>query len=79
MKPSLEQGNAFLAGDVLPGVRFRHNDYVRVISGPYSGNAGSLISVEELGADPLFLVELESQQDALVPQSALVLVETECN
>jgi len=74
MKPSLQQGNAFLGGEALPGVRYRHNDYVRVLEGPHSGDTGSLVSLEELGTDPLYLVELESQQDAAIRQSALELI-----
>jgi hypothetical protein len=76
MKPSLVQANAFLAGELLPGVRFRHNDYVRITSGSHAGNLGSLISVDELGADPLLLIELESGQDVKAPQSAVELVES---
>jgi transcription elongation factor len=75
MKPSMQQANAFLSGELLEGVRFRHNDYVRVINSPNSGDAGSLISIEELGTDPLFLIELQSRQDAKTRQSALELAE----
>ena len=75
MKPSVKQANAFLGGETLQGVRYQHNDYVKVISGPHSGDTGSLISIEELGTDPLYLVELESQQDATIRQSCLELIE----
>lgn len=75
MKPSLLEANAFLSGELLQVCRYRHNDYVRVVNGPHSGDAGSLVSIEELGADPLFLVELESQQDSVIGQSALELIE----
>jgi transcription elongation factor len=71
MKPSFSDHNDFLAGKLLPGVRFHHNDYVRVVAGEHSVDSGSVVSVEELGADPLLLIELESNKDALIRQSAL--------
>jgi SAM-dependent methyltransferase len=77
VKPSLEQCNAFLAGERLPEVNFRHNDYVRVVTGPHAGVFGSLISVEQLGSDPVFVVELEVGGDAQVSQSALTLIQAE--
>ena len=73
MKPSHQQRNDFLAHRPLPGVQFEHNTYVRVVGGTYQGDAGSIISVEELGSDPLYLVELESGKDARISQSALRL------
>jgi len=75
MRPTHEQSNAFLAHEPLPGVAFEHNDYVGVVSGEHAGDSGSLISVEQLGQDPIYLVELESNRDALIPQSCLTLVE----
>ena len=77
MKPSLSDHSAFLAGSYLPGLRFKHNDYVRVVAGTHAGTVGSLISVEDLGSDPVFLIELDSNKDALVQQSSLVLVDTQ--
>jgi hypothetical protein len=74
MRPTLEQTNAFLAHEPLPGVEFEHNAYVRVVGGEHAGDYGSLVSVEQLDADPVYLVELESNNDALIPQSCLRLV-----
>ena len=71
MKPTSTQHNAFLAQELLPGVTFKHNEFVRVSSGANAGSAGSLVSVEELGDDPVFLLELESGVDILVKQSQL--------
>jgi len=73
MKPTHQQRNDFLARLPLPGVRFEHNTYVNVVAGTWQGDAGSIISVEELGDDPLYLVELESGKDALISQSSLRL------
>jgi hypothetical protein len=74
MRPSLSQSNQFLSGQLLPGVRLHHNDYVRVVSGEHVDDAGSVISVDNLGPDPTLLVELDSNSDALILQSALELV-----
>lgn len=71
MKATHEQHNDFFAHKSLPGVIFEHNDSVDVIGGEHAGNPGVLISVEELGDDPVFLVELSSGKDALVRQSCL--------
>jgi transcription elongation factor len=71
VKPSPADANDFLAGKLPVGVRFHHNDYVRVIAGEHAGDAGSVISVEALGTDPVLLIELESNKDALIRQSAL--------
>lgn len=71
MKPTLAQHNAFLAQELLPGVVFRHNEFVRVVAGANLGASGSLISVEEVGSDPVFVLELESGSDVLVRQSQI--------
>jgi hypothetical protein len=70
MKTTLQQHNQFLARQPLPGVLFAHNALVEVVSGEYVGDTGSVISVEELGNDPLLLVELE-RGDAHIRQSNL--------
>lgn len=74
MKPTHEQCNDFFARRPVPGVVLQHNDYVKVVSGSCAPSAGSLISVEELGEDPLYLVELESGEDKLIRQSNLEFV-----
>jgi hypothetical protein len=74
MKITLEQRGDFLALRPLPGVALLHNDLVSVLRGEHAGNAGSVISVEELGKDPMYLIELESGIDALLPQSSLNFV-----
>jgi transcription elongation factor len=75
MKPSHEQHNDFFAHKLLPGVVFEHNDAVEVIGGEYAGDSGSIVSVEQLGDNPVYLVELDSRQDAVIVQSLLRLVE----
>jgi ribosomal protein S4E len=74
MKPTQAQRSDFLARRALPGVTLQHNDYVKVISGSHVGDAGSIVSVEELGTDPEFVVELESGRDARIRQSNMEFV-----
>lgn len=74
MRPTFEQCNAFLAHEPVAGVSFEHNANVRVVGGEHTGDSGSLVSIKELGDDPVYLVELESSQDALIPQSCLRVV-----
>jgi hypothetical protein len=66
---ALDFGNDFLAHRPIPGVRFEHNDYVRVVAGQFSGNAGSLVGIHTMGADPAFVLEAESGRDLVVLQS----------
>ena len=65
----MAQRNDFLAHRPVPGVTFEHDDYVRVVAGEHQGKSGNVISVEELGADPLYLLELEGGSDVQVRQS----------
>jgi len=71
MKPTHQQHNDYLSHEPVPGVSFAHNSYVAIVAGVHTGKSGSLISVESLGNDPVYLVELESGEDVLVPQSCL--------
>jgi hypothetical protein len=71
MRPSADQHEAFLAGQNLPGVIFRLNAAVEIISGEHQGQLGSVIGVEDLGANPLLLIELGDGNDALISQSSL--------
>lgn len=71
MKPTSDQCNDFLAHRPVPGVAFEHNDSVLVISGVHAGSGGAIISIEELGDDPAFRVELGSGQDVVIRQSLL--------
>lgn len=75
MKPSSDQHNDFFAHRSLPGIAFKHNDAVDVVGGEYVGSSGSIVSVEELGEELSYLVELSSGQDAVISQSSLRLAE----
>jgi hypothetical protein len=67
-------GQAFLDRTPIPGVRFRHNNFVRITAGEHAGKAGSLVTVLALSPEPLFVVELETGYDVKVLQSNLTLV-----
>ncbi len=71
MKPTSTQHNAFFAHEPIDGVLFKHNDAVLVAAGEHAGQVGSLISIEDLGSDPVFLVEFGSGTDAYIQQSHL--------
>jgi len=73
MKPTHQQHTDFFAHRPLPGVLFEHNMHVSVIGGAKQGAAGFIISVEELGSDPVYLVELETGEEAFISQSSLRL------
>jgi ribosomal protein S4E len=73
MKPTHEQHLEFLAHRPLHGVLFEHNASVEVINGAHAGDSGSIVSVENLGDDPTYLVELNSNKDAVIHQSRLRL------
>jgi len=74
MKTTIDWHNDFLARTPIPGVELQHNDHVRVTGGPHSPDSGSVVSIESLGKDPVYLVELESGTDQLVQQSCLEFV-----
>ena len=74
MKLSRDQHNEFLAHKPFRGVSFEHNDAVEIIGGEHAGDSGFVVSLEELGEDPLYLVELGSGQDAFIRQSFLYRV-----
>ena len=51
----------------------QHNAAVKVLSGEYQGEEGSIVSLERIGTDPVYLVELASGEEALISQSSLRL------
>lgn len=62
---------AFLSREEITGVRFTHDDFVRVIAGAHRGQAGSLVALLALRPEPVFLLELESGHDVQVRQSEI--------
>lgn len=74
MKPTSSEHSDFLARKPIPGIALQHNDYVRVVSGPLAPDSGSVVSIERVGADPVYVVELESGTDQSIPQNHLKFV-----
>jgi transcription antitermination factor NusG len=70
LKPA-NLGQAFLNREPTLGVRFAHNDYVRIVSGAYAGQSGSLVTVLSLEPQPQYIVELENGFDAEILQSEI--------
>jgi len=66
-----EKQNQWILGGKLPGVGFAINQRVRVTSGPDAGTQGALISIYDLGDDPLFAVETDDGGDRTLRQSQL--------
>lgn len=64
-------GQKFLNREPIQGVRFEHNEYVRIAAGPNAGNFGSLVTVLEIAPEPKFVLELESGFDIEVLQSEI--------
>ena len=71
MKPSTAQLQDFLANRPVSGVPLALQDYVNVIEGDHAGDSGSVVNLEEVGTDPIYLVELESGKHVLVAGSHL--------
>jgi ribosomal protein S4E len=71
---TMDLGLAFLDRTPIPGVRFQHNNFVRITGGEHAGKAGSLVTILTLSPEPLFVVELESGYDVRVPQSELSFI-----
>jgi hypothetical protein len=71
MKPTPTQHNDFLSNRPLSGVALSCSDYVNVTAGQAAGESGTIVDLEELGEDPIYLVELDGGEDMRVPQSQL--------
>jgi hypothetical protein len=66
------QGDRWLAGETIPGVRFEYSASVEIIDGTRAGKRGSVMVLMTLDADPLYLVALRSGEgDVRVRQSSL--------
>jgi hypothetical protein len=67
----VDLGQAFLERTSIEGVRFFHDDYVRVIAGQHAGKTGNLVTVLNLDPEPRFVLELDSGLDVEVVQSEI--------
>ncbi len=68
-------GQSFLDGASIPGVMYKHNDAVRVVSGAYIGAAGSLVTILSLDPEPRFVIESAAGPDIQVFQSEIALAD----
>ena len=65
--------DAFFAGTRSVEIPFVMNDAVRVVSGPYEGRSGAVISIERRCPTMLVLVEMGDGMELVADVSALVL------
>lgn len=69
-------GDAFshwFAGGDLEGVHFAHGERVTVLEGDHAGRMGTVVSLQGLAPEPLYVVALEpGPGEAAVLQSALL-------
>ncbi|MDH5632923.1 MAG: hypothetical protein OEZ10_08000 [Gammaproteobacteria bacterium] len=63
MKPTIQQHNDFLSHLPVDGLDLEHNDPVLVVNGMNKGKRGVVVSIIELGEDPLLIIELETGKD----------------
>ena len=63
--------NRWMAGEDINNVQFNLNDFVTIISGEFEGGTGSVISPEEFGNNPTYLIETSAGKDILVKQNEL--------
>ena len=63
--------NHWILGEEIPGVNFSMCKSVLVVSGPYAGQKGQLISLYSLNPEPLFHLETAENNDFHVYQSEI--------
>jgi hypothetical protein len=63
--------DSWMAGESIPGVRFKLNDCVRIVAGRHAGAYGSVITLLNVAPEPRYLVELSSGVDIEVLQIEL--------
>ena len=62
----------WFAGEAVPGAAFRLNDSVEILAGEHTGNGGTVISIERLTPEPIYLVELgDTGEDVRLSESNL--------
>jgi len=72
--PSPELQAAWRAGKPVAGVNFAHDDLVTLLAGEHTGNVGSLVSIEQLEPEVVFLVEIDSGFNVAARQADIELV-----
>ena len=57
--------NAWRAQQAVVGVNFALDDLVTLLAGEHAGNVGSLVSIEQVEPEVVFMVEIDT--DFVVP------------
>jgi ribosomal protein S4E len=57
---SAESLKSWLANEPVAGLQFAHDELVTILAGEHAGMVGSLISVEQIEPDVIYLVEVDS-------------------
>lgn len=73
LSPELQA--AWRAGKTVGGVNFAHDDLVTILAGEHKGNVGSLVAIEQLEPEVVFLVEIDSGFNVAARQSEIELTE----
>ena len=71
---SAELQAAWRSGKPVGGVNFAHDDLVTILAGEHTGNVGSLVSIEQLEPEVVFLVEIDSGFNVSARQVDIELV-----
>ena len=53
---------AWLSGREIPGVRYKRNDIVRLLDGPFAGELGSVIGLLGTEPEPCYRVTVEASR-----------------
>ena len=72
--PSAELQAAWRAGNPVDGVSFAHDELVTILAGEHMGNVGSLVSIEQVDPEVVYLVEIDSGFNVAAKQSDIELV-----
>ena len=71
---STELQDAWRVGKPVDGVSFAHDDLVTILTGEHMGNVGSLVSIEQVDPEVVYLVEIDSGFNVAAKQSDIELV-----
>ena len=74
-KERLKLNNAYLAGEKIPGIKFRHNSRVAFIGADDVRCEGWIVGVEPLQPEPIYTIECcDGSEDEEVAESKLELI-----
>jgi len=74
-KRQRELSNAYLAGERIFGVKFRHNSHVRFVDANKQKAEGWIVSVGPIEPEPIYTIErADGQGDEEVAETHVVLI-----